>query len=214
MCKDGSLSLPVISYARDLLQGERLQESIEECIGGIPDDDIKKADEEIRLQSSPIHRMLPYMSSGLARNVGSFLIEGIGDPHLQPANFGQEIRPCLYFALTRLQSSGYTPNHDIISSRPLSVFIRLIQADSSSAAFSFLSMYSIRQRTLAEHPDSFDFLFLAFSDPVIHSHGIGMLVIYLQSLPQLIKNHRGRVPIEPTLGNKIPRRSYLESKPG
>ena len=168
------------------------------------------------------YRALPYttcslsMSSGLARNVGSFLIEAIGDPQLQPANFVQEIRRCLYLALTRLQSSGYTPNHDIISSRPLSVFIRLIQADSSSAAFSFLSMYSIRQRTLTEQPDSFDFLFSALSDPVIHSHGIGKLFISLRSLPQLMENlnHRRRVPIKPTLWNKMPRPFYLESKPG
>ena len=126
VCQDGSLTLPVISYTRDLLQGERLQDSIEECIRSIPDDDIKKADDKIRTQSSPIHRMLPPIPGGLAGNVGSFLIEAIGDSRLQPANLGQEIRPCLYLALTRLQSSGYTPNHNIISFRPLSVFIRQI----------------------------------------------------------------------------------------
>ena len=109
VCRDGSLSLPVISYARDLLQGERLQESIEECVGSIPDDDIKKAEDKIRTQRSPIHHMLPYIPGGIARNVGSFLIEATGNPHLQPANFGQEISPCLYLALTRLQSSGLYP---------------------------------------------------------------------------------------------------------
>ena len=46
-------------------------------------------------------------------------------------------------------------------------------------------MYSIRQRTLTEQPDSFDFLFSGLFDPVIHSHGIGKLFISLQFLPQI-----------------------------
>ena len=191
VCKDGSLSLPVISYTRNLLQGERLQDPIEECIRAISDEDIKKAEEGVRLQSSPIQRMLPYIPDGLVRTVASLLVEAAEDSRLHSIYFGQEIRPCFHYALIRLQAKAYTPGGFVIPTRSLTTFIHLIQANPTSAAFSFLTMYSIRHRTLTDHPDSFDSLFYWLLESQKHSHGIGKLTIPSPSPIQLIKHSQG-----------------------
>ena len=189
--KNGSLSLPVISYTRNLLQGERLQDPIEECIRAISDDDIKKAEEGVQLESSPIQRMLPYIPDGPVMTVGSLLVEATEDSRLHSIYFGQEIRPCFYFALIRLQTKAYTPGSYVVPFRSLTAFICLIQANPTSAAFSFLTMYSIRHRTLTDHPGSFDDLFWGLSDSELHSHGIGKLTIPSPFPLQLIKHSQG-----------------------
>ena len=190
VCKDGSLSLPVISYARDLLQGERLRDSIEDCIRGISHEDINKAEEEIRLQSSRMHHALPYISEGLARNVESLLFEVVQNIHIQPTSFRHEICSRLYPALTRLQSKAYAPGPDnyVIPFRLLPSFIRLIQVDPASAAFPLLTMYSIRHHTLTDHPNSFNHLFDWLSESERHRHGIGKLISFSPSLFQLTKS--------------------------
>ena len=210
VCQNGALSLPVVSYTRNLLQGERLWDSVEECIRGISDKDIEEAEEGIRVQSPHLHRMLPYIQDGSVKAVGSFLIDAAEDSRLQPIYFGQEIRPCLYFALTRLQGKAYTPGDFVIPSHSIPAFIHLIQANTTSAAFSFLSMYSIRHHTVKEYPDSFDNLFLVFSTSEILSHGIGKLTFSSLSPVQLIKTYRGPIPIEPTRSDKIPHSLHLE----
>ena len=185
--KNSSLSLPVVSYTRNLLQGERLRDSIEECLHSISDDDLKKAEEGIQLQSSPIHRMLPYIPDGPVRIVGSLLVEAAEDSRLHPIYFGQDIRPCMYLALTHLQSTSYNPLSNLpISRQSLPTFIHLIQANPILASFSFLTMYSIRHRILTNYPDSFDNLFDWLSNSEKLSYGIGELTVALLSPLQLI----------------------------
>lgn len=61
VAKNGSLSLPVVSYTRDLLQGEQLCDSIWECIRGIPHQDMKTTVKEIQQQSPHMYRVLPFI---------------------------------------------------------------------------------------------------------------------------------------------------------
>ena len=85
---------------------------------------------------------------------------------------------------------AHTPEDDLITPHPPAAFIHLIRADPTSAAFSFLTMYSIRHRTITDHPDSFDHLFA----PLLyekHFHGIGKLTVPSPSPLQLIKHSQG-----------------------
>ena len=97
----------------------------------------------------------------------------------------------LYLGLSHFQSKTYTPGTFVIPSHSLSASIHLIQANPTSAAFSFLTMYSIRHRTLKDHPDSSDYLFGWVSDSERHPHGIGKLTIPSPSPLQLIKHSQG-----------------------
>ena len=197
VCKDGSLSIPVISFARDLLQGERLQESLVECIRDISADDMKKTSKQIGKRSSPMNRiMLPATSHGPAGVIGSLALEVAHADHLRPLYFGKEMNPSLsatlYLGLTILHNETYDPSTNyLISSQSLPAFIRLFQEDSTSVAFSFLTMYSIRHRTLTDHPNSFDDLFWGLSESGRLSHGIGKLTIPSPSPLQLIKHSQG-----------------------
>ena len=196
VCKDGSLSLPVVSFARDLLQGERLQESLVECIRDISADDMEKTSTQIGKRSSPMNRiMLPATSHGPAGVVGSFTLEVAQDDQLRSLYFGNEIYVptlvTLYLGLSHFQSKTYTPGTFVVPSHSTPAFICLIQANSTSAVFSFLTMYSIRHRTLTDHPDSFDHLFSPLYDSERLSHGIGKLTITSPSPLQLIKHSQG-----------------------
>ena len=83
-----------------------------------------------------------------------------------------------YLGFATIHSEAYNPSTNrLISSRSLSTFIRLVQENPTSAAFSLLTMYSIRHRTLADYPDSFDNLLQGLSDSERVSHGIGKLTI-------------------------------------
>ena len=74
VCKDGSLSLPVISFTQDLLQGERLHDSIGECSRDISEADAEKTFNHIGMQNSSIHHILPAVPVGLAGFVVSFAL--------------------------------------------------------------------------------------------------------------------------------------------
>ena len=155
---------------------------------------------------------VPY---GPARDVGSFAIEAANDAQLQSILFGQEMHEAsfsvLYSGLSQLLSVTYVPDKERpISSQSLTAFIRLIQANPTSAAFSFLTMYSIRHRTLTDHPGSFDHLFSGLFDFGKLFHGIGKLTITSLSPLHLIKIHRRPIPIEPPHSNKIPHPFHLE----
>ena len=83
---------------------------------------------------------------------------------------------CLVFSL--LHPKTYNPFRDWpISSQFLPTFIRLIQGNPTSAAFSLLTMYSIRHRALKDHPDSFGNLFEELSESERNTHDIGTLSI-------------------------------------
>ena len=158
--------------------------------------------------------MLPATSHGPAGVVGYFILEVVQDDQLRSLYFGKEIYVptlvTLYLGLSHFQSKTYTPGTFVIPSHSTPAFIRLIQANPTSASFSFLTMYSIRHRTLKDHPNSFDLLFYPLSDSKKLSHGIGKLTIPSPSPLQLIKSHRGPIPIEPTHSNKIPHPFHLE----
>ena len=184
VCQNGSLSLPIISYARDLLQGEQLRDLIVDCISDISADDMEKTLMQIGERSSSMIRyILPNVSYGPAGVVGAFTLEVMQDDYLRSMYFGKEVNSSLfailYLSLTHLQSEAYIPWRNYpISSRYLPSFIRLIQANPISAAFSFLIMYSIRHRTLTDHPDAFNCLFGDLSDSEKHSHDIGKLTVH------------------------------------
>ena len=71
-------------------------------------------------------------------------------------------------------------------------------------------MYSIRHRTLNDHPDFFDDLFLWLDDSDKQSRGIGKFTISLPFPLQLIKIYRRPFPIESTDSNKMPYPFHLE----
>ena len=89
VAKNGSLSLPVVSYTRDLLQGEQLCDSIWECIRGIPHQDMETTVNEIEQQSPSMYRVLPSIPDGLDINVGSFLLDAAQNTPSQPVSFRQ-----------------------------------------------------------------------------------------------------------------------------
>ena len=121
-----------------------------------------------------MYRILPSIPDGLEKNVGSFLVEAAQNTLSLPISFRQEIHSHLYPALTQFQSKAYTPGNLVIPSHSLTAFIHLIRADPTSAAFSFLTIYSLRHRTLTDHPDFSNHLF----GPLFSSsHGIGKLTI-------------------------------------
>ena len=99
-----------------------------------------------------------------------------------------------YQGLSTTLSRSYVPTTNVnypISKSTTITFTQLIQAGPTSAAFAFLTMYSIRHRTLTDHPDSFNSLFYPLSDSERLSHGIGKLTIPSPSPLQLIKHSQG-----------------------
>ena len=164
---------------------------------------------EIEEQSPSMYRVLPSIPDGLDINVGSFLLDAAQNTPSQPVSFRQEVRTLLYPALIRLQSKAHIPDDDLVPPDCPAAFIHLIRADPTSAAFSFLTMYSIRHRTITDHPDSFDHLFAPLLSEK-HFHGIGTLTIPSPSPLQLIKPHRGPILIELSHSNEIRYPFHLE----
>ena len=140
-----------------------------------------------------MYSILPSIPDGLEKNVASFLVDAAQDTPSQPVSFRPEILSLLCPSLIQFQSKTYTPGlgDQVIPSHTLTAFIHLIRADPTSAAFSFLTMYSIRHRTLTDHPGSFDDLVPLLSNSEKLSHGIGKLTIPSPSPLQLIKHSQG-----------------------
>ena len=93
----------------------------------------------------------------------------------------------LYLGYTLLQSKAYTPKDIVIPAPCLPAIIQLIQQGSTSAALSFLILYSIRYRTIEDYPDSLDLLFAELSELEKRSHSISKLTASSPSPLQLIK---------------------------
>ena len=99
--------------------------------------------------------------------------------------FDSPFSTSLYLGFTSAQCTSYslrkymTTRNSVhpVSSTYLPTFIQLIESNPVSAAFSLLTMYSIRHRTLADHPDSFNDLLPWLSDSERVSRGIGKLTI-------------------------------------
>ena len=110
----------------------------------------------------------------------------------------------LYLVFALRQAKVYKPSTNWpISPQSFPAFIHLIQANTTSASFSILIIYSIRHHTLIDHPDFFNHLFQRLPDSGRHSHGIGKFTIPSPSPSQLIKPHRGPIPIEPTRCDEV-----------
>ena len=98
----------------------------------------------------------------------------------------------LYSMFSPLQSKAYKPSRNYpVLPQSLPAFIRLIKSNTTSAAFSLLIMYSIRSRTLVDHPDSFDNLFGRISESEKPSYDIGKLTISSLCLLQPDQNSQG-----------------------
>ena len=209
------LDAPVALFAAvDVLRGERLNDSLIECFTA---DGIRKAEDksEPKLQDSSSKISYKSFFNIHQSSVRVFALQAFHDDRFRSCLLIPVADPyllaMLYPGLTYLTSKAYDPGKKlIIPSQSLSAFIQLIQANSTSAAFSALIMYSIRHRTLRDYPDSFDHLFQRLDDSEKHSHGIGKLTIPSLSQFQLIKSCRRPVLIEPTHRNEIPHPFHLE----
>ena len=180
--KDVSLDIPVVLYTKDVLRGERLNDSIVECFRSITDQDVEKTVTDILDEGSTINNgILPSIFDGVTQSVKKFLLEITEDNYLLSFYFGPEsdlsVWSVLHSAFVHMSTKTYNPGNDVISSQSLSPFIRLLQAEPTSATFSLLTMYSIRHRTLIDHPSTFDVLFTGICDIEKQSYGIGNITI-------------------------------------
>ena len=104
-----------------------------------------------------------------------YLRGGFDSPFSTSLYLGFTSIQCTYYSLREYVTTRSSVNP--ILSTYLPTFIQLIQLNPVSAAFSLLTMYSIRHRTLADHTDSFDDLLPWLSDSERVSRGIGKLTI-------------------------------------
>ena len=181
--KNCLFDVPTAIYARDVLRGERLNDSLVECFRDLTNEEVKDGSAHIPLNEAVVNcGTLPGVPYGPAQAVGSFAIEAANDEHLRSIYFGQEIHSslfsALYFGSSRIQSKTYVPDMGLpITDQSLAAYIHLVQASPTSAAFSFLTMYSIRYYTLTDYTNSFRHLFLVPSNYEMVSYGIGRLAI-------------------------------------
>ena len=181
-----SLDAPVVIYAAiDVLRGERLNDSIVACFAS---DTIAKAKckSESKLQDRGSSLAIPYSAffgvpEGSAQ-VDNFALAAFQDHSLRSGLLGRDVNPyllaMLYQGLARSTSKAYDLSQDYpIPSQSLSAFICLIQTSSTLAAFSLLTMYSIRHRVLIDHPNTFDPFLSRLSEFDRCSHGIGESII-------------------------------------
>ena len=191
--KDGTLALPIVLHVKNVLRGERLNDSIGECLGDVSDNDMKRTLEEISKEKAAIKGgMLPSLLEP-QQALDKLALDTFQDQHLRLNLLCQKANPYLvgrlYSRLRYLKYADYSPvpslsdNTYILPPQSIVAFIHLFQENSTSAAFSFLTMYSIRHRTLTDHPDSFNSLFYPLSHSEKHSHGIGKLRIPSPSPP-------------------------------
>lgn len=176
--KDGSLSMPTIVCARDLLRGEKLKDSTRECFGTISAEDMKATLQGLKEKQGPVDcGMLPDMSWDVA-DMATFILDVIGEKKLISVYFGESSNlsylPPLYSCLTLALSGMYDPatNHPVLSTH-LPTYIRLIQEGPLSAAFSILTMYSVRHHTMKTHPENYHGLFPGLFDTELQKYGIG-----------------------------------------
>ena len=193
VCKDEFLDVPVVLCAMDILQGENVTETTPQYfqdlhniwhlvylfgnfvrrhdhlergfISSMPEDQIVKAQELFGtlLAQKPLLKQV---------------IEG--------CNCDVSLTSHLYQELSTLTCKTYLPFMGYPLSQPMEfAFIQLIQANRTSAAFSFLIMYSIQHRCLTDYPD----VMLQISQERFQVEtglrGIGNLTVTSSSLPQL-----------------------------
>ena len=175
--------ISVILYARDVLRGEHLSDSIAECFRDIADEDAKVTSGNLLDNYPPMEdNTLAGVVDGPVRAVHDFTMKVLDTNHLRSSFFhrGANLRllVALYRGLSSAQYKRYKQRFGVvIQPHSLPLYISLIKTNPTSAAFAFLAMYSIRHRTLTDHPESFDSLFSWPSYSERLSHGIGKLTI-------------------------------------
>jgi hypothetical protein len=193
--KDGSLSMPVIISAKDLLRGERLNDPIQECFRTISGEDLEATLQGLNEKQSPVDSGLIPQISWDVKDMGTSILGVLGEKSSITVYFGESsnltcISP-LYSCLTLALSGMYDPATNYpISLTHLPTFIRLIQEGPTSAAFSILTMYSVRHHTLIKHPEEYDHLFGWLSDTEKQKYGSGKFSLHLLSTQLLIGTHR------------------------
>ena len=136
--------LPVIIYARDVLRGERLTDSMIECFRGIGHKDIRETLNDISNPSATINcGLLPGTLNEPTQAMRKFLIEVTQENRALSFYFGQDANPSiwsmLHFSLIHLSSRVYSPGNSVLPSYFVPGFIHLIRVNPTSAAFSLSS---------------------------------------------------------------------------
>ena len=158
LCTQDFLDVPTLVCTRDLLRGERLNEAIQECFTGITPDTIQNTFAQFRAKRSPLHRgMMPDISNGLMCGMRTVVLDEFAVKRLRSTHIGCNPDPedfCdLYLDITNMLSTSYDPMNGLpIPIDPLSELIRLVREGPVPAAFSLLTMYTVRHRTLIDYP--------------------------------------------------------------
>ena len=192
VCKNGALSLPAILCARDVLRGERLNEPMVECTADITLNEMSRTLKRIRDADTPVDlRILPDVTHGLGNAVDAFALDMLKDHHSRTVYFGGDLDPSsflmMYSSLVGSHVKSYTLRTELrdsvspIPSQSLDAFTILILTNTNSAAFSLLTMYAIRHRTMVDCPNDFYRLFQRPTHTVMHSHTIGKISRFLRS---------------------------------
>ncbi|KAK7684417.1 hypothetical protein QCA50_012364 [Cerrena zonata] len=178
ICKRGSLSMPILVCAKDLLHGERLNDTIRECFGTISAEDMKSTSQESIEKQGPVyHGLIPDVSQGMPNGMVSFILNILEERSISIYFDEGPNMACLsplYSCLALALSGIYDPAIDrSIPRTHLPTFIRLIQKGPTSAAFSILAMYSIHHHTLQKYPATYNQPFWWLTYTEMKEYGIG-----------------------------------------
>ena len=169
----GYLDIPTIVCTQDLLRGERLDDSIEECFKGITPWSIYKTfRNSLEGQLPLVHVMVPDIPDGVMRGMGMLVLEGLASGKLSSITVDENCDPYgfskLYAGITNTLSLSYDPtNNWPLPYQSVPSLVRLIQEGPTSAAFAILILDGIRHRTLKDHPRRLERLFPYYHDPNI-----------------------------------------------
>lgn len=148
-----SLDFPVVMCARDVLQGENLDETVVRCLEDVHMKVIvegfallaREQQSEDRIPTSDhimdkARTMFDVVVHNKVQSVADHLNSSQDEGHAVASLFALR-----YSEITAAFSQSYDPGHiDPIPSTTLPVFIQLLERSPLSAAFAILTMYSIR----------------------------------------------------------------------
>lgn len=178
--KDDTSDLSVILCLKNILQGEKLDETILSCFQGPGIQDLCNRFRRFWTKHDHVERgLIPGIPKAVDVDNGRELFSTIlvDGQHLV-TDVGKSCNPSTfrdsYQGLTDALSKSYDPIQNYpIPSTSLPAFIRLIQGDPTSASFAILTIYSFRVRTMIKHPGNLDYLSPFLSDSERRSHDIG-----------------------------------------
>ena len=117
----------------------------------------------------------------------------------------------LYLAFPSIPSKCYKPLTSIMRSQSLPAFIRLIQVNSTSAAFSILIISSIQIYTLMDHRDSFHDVFKGLAPRETPMASVSPQSFHCVP-SSLIQTHRRPIPIKPARSSRITHSFHIFSQ--